>query len=167
MQKMKNIENKHIVWDYIKCRIRGESIQYSKQVSNNIKNQEKELINRLEVLEINMGISPDINKEIEYKLLKQNLDVIYNERAKGAIIRSRCQWIEENEKCSNYFLNLEKSNYNTKCIKSLLINNNIIENPDLILDAEKTFYKNLYTESITNSEIDIINFSRQHCDTQN
>ena len=26
----KHIENKHIVWDYIKCRIRGESIKYSK-----------------------------------------------------------------------------------------------------------------------------------------
>ena len=154
----KNIENKHLVWDYIKCRIRGESIKYSKQISKQTRDRENELLNKIDVIETNIGISPCVNKELEYKLLRQELDSIYNEKAKGAIVRSRCQWIEENEKCSKYFLNLERRNYSVKNIKSLLINGETIEKPELILDNQKLYYENLYTEPKILHEIDIINY---------
>lgn len=37
------------------------------------------------------------------------LDKIYEEKAKGAFVRSRRRWLEQGEKCAKYFFNLEKS----------------------------------------------------------
>ena len=50
----------------------------------------------------------------EYNLLKEELNQITQERLKGFISRSKTQPIEESEKPSSYFLNLEKSNYVNK-----------------------------------------------------
>ena len=83
----------------------------------------------------------------EFRLVKQELEFIYNEKAKGSIIRSRCQWIDENEKCSKFFLNQEKNNYNTKHIKALNVDNHLITIPEEILDSERKFYEKLYTNS--------------------
>ena len=44
----------------------------------------------------------------QYKLLKCELDEIYDETAEGVKARSRCQEYEEEEKSNKFFLNLEK-----------------------------------------------------------
>ena len=46
--------------------------------------------------------------DIDYKVYKQQLDAIYEEKAKGIKIRSKCNWYELDEKSTKYFLNLEK-----------------------------------------------------------
>ena len=56
----------------------------------------------------------------EYEQLKENLENIYIEKRKGAMIRSMAQFIDNDEKCSKYFLYLEKCTYKTKYIKSLI-----------------------------------------------
>ena len=35
-------------------------------------------------------------------------------------MRSKAKWVEEGEKNTKYFLNLEKRNYNSACIKKLI-----------------------------------------------
>ena len=54
-------------------------------------------------------------------------------------------------KNSKYFLNLEKRNHNTKCIKKLILNNNteVTDQTD-IFEEEKKFYQKLYTSKINN-----------------
>lgn len=52
------------------------------------------------MLEEDLGNHPQIHKLEEYNLIKSELEFIHNERARGTIDRSRCQWIDENEKCS-------------------------------------------------------------------
>ena len=49
-------------------------------------------------------------------------------------------------KCSKYFLQLENKNYKSKYIKKLHIDNEIITSPETILDKQKEFYKELYSE---------------------
>ena len=39
----------------------------------------------------------------------------------GIITRSKAVWVEEGEKNTKYFLNLEKRNYNIKHIQKLLL----------------------------------------------
>jgi len=51
--------------------------------------------------------------------LKQELCLIYENRAKGLIVRSKTRWIEQGEKPTKYFFNLEKRNKNHKTIKEL------------------------------------------------
>ena len=44
----------------------------------------------------------------EHHQYKADLDEIYDNIAEGIKIRSKCQWYEESEKSTKYFLNLEK-----------------------------------------------------------
>jgi len=39
---------------------------------------------------------------------------IYEEKGKQAMFRAKCRWIENGERPTKYFFNLEKSNYNNK-----------------------------------------------------
>ena len=65
-------------------------------------------------------------------------------------MRSKAQCVEEGEKNTKYFLNLEKRNYNTKHIKSLILQNGLSEsNPDKILQEQQKFYKTLYTSTVS------------------
>ena len=44
----------------------------------------------------------------EYITLNEDLCLIYENKAKGAIICSKTKWIEQGEKPTKYFFNLEK-----------------------------------------------------------
>ena len=72
----------------------------------------------------------------------------------GAQIQSRVQLLEEGEKNSKYFMNLEKSRQNKTLITSLKKDNNKITNIELILFELKDYYKQLYTESDAEINID-------------
>ena len=64
------------------------------------------------------------------------------------MIRSNAQWVENGEKCTKYFMQLENRNYKAKYIKSLNWKDTIIKDPKEILNAEKEFYQNLYSEQV-------------------
>ena len=70
-----------------------------------------------------------------------NINFIY-------IIRSRAQWIEEGEKCSKYFMQLETKNYKTKCMTTLIKDESKITDQKTILKECKEFYKALYSEPV-------------------
>ena len=62
--------------------------------------------------------------------------------------------MEENEKCTKYFFDLEKSNYVKKHIRKLKIDDNTeVTEADKILEYERLFYKELYTEYIENETV--------------
>lgn len=74
------------------------------------------------------------------------LEEIRTTRLKGQCIRSKANWIDQGEKPTKYFANLESRNYINKQI--LVIekeNGSIIRNPQEILSETKKFYENLYT----------------------
>jgi len=50
----------------------------------------------------------------EYNETKPEFDEIQAEKAQGIIIRSRGSYVENNEKCTKYFLSLEMRNYKTQ-----------------------------------------------------
>ena len=76
----------------------------------------------------------------------------------GTLIRAKIKWSEMGEKNNKYFLNLEKRNYNSKYIKKLVCNNKSITNPELILNEEMRFYKNLYTSKIKTEQTNTQDF---------
>ena len=93
-----------------------------------------------------------IKNEIkEYNNLKEEIDLIYQRKGKGSIIRSKCKWTERGEKPTAFFFNLEKRNYNRKSIKRLEgAEGATLTNEDEKLNEIETFYKQLY-----NSRIDV------------
>ena len=105
----KNLNDQSLTWDFIKCKIRTETITFS---INNKKKVKEEDINMKE--------------------------------AHGSFIRSRCKAIDEFEKPSKYFLNLEKKNHNPKSIHSLVYNGQKITKSEEIM---KIHFSRLYSSN--------------------
>ena len=73
----------------------------------------------------------DAKRSVLYELRKKKMEVIK--------VRSRVRWISEGEKTTMYFCNLEKRNFVSKCMNSLVENSGIkITDQDEIL--QETFY---------------------------
>ena len=58
-----------------------------------------------------MSDPPNETTKNELNKIRNSLKEIGDCKLKGAIIRSRVKWIEEGEKSSKYFYNLEKNNF--------------------------------------------------------
>ena len=151
-----HLTDRRLFWEMIKMEIRSATITYSKNKSKSIRNREKELIRKLDDLDgtiCNNFSSPHIDGVLrEYDELKTELQSIYEEKGKQAIFRAKCRWVENGERPTKYFFNLEKRNYNKKTISELrLQDNSTTNNRNVILDQIETYFKNLYTSDYTYS----------------
>ena len=114
-QLIENIKQQHmseseqtdqIKWELLKYEIRKFAIIFSRKISQNTKRNQSELEKKLkELLESNLNSEAKFN---EYTKRKNYLELIYERIAEGAKFRSTCQWYEEGEKSTKFFLNLEK-----------------------------------------------------------
>ena len=113
------IQNKNTKWDFAKYQIRSITMTYCKSKAKRNKQKENKLQKEIESLENNLT-----NEEAydNYRRLKSKWKQIENIKVEGAIIRSKAKWVEEGEKNTKYFLNLEKRNYEKKCIRKLILN---------------------------------------------
>ena len=149
-----NLSDKSLTWDFIKCKTRTESITYAIRKRRKPTKYLKLLTDRLAHLEELVICTPSVNLLEEISLIKQQIEDIYAEKARGAIVRSRCKFTEEYEKLIKYFLNLEKANNILKSIYSLTVKSKRISKQEDILDAQKQFYGDLYSELNKSNEFD-------------
>ena len=152
-----NTEDGGLLWDLIKMDIRSITISYSKNKARENRDHIKAKMAELATLENDLGQkSAQINQDNikKYEATKLEIENFNNEKSRGAQLRSKAAWAEHGERNSNFFLNLEKRRYKAKCITKLVDENDKeITKPEEILEYEKYFYKNLYTEKIdANSE---------------
>ena len=125
-------------------------VSYSKHKEKQRRIQETELQKRLEALEIkinNCNMDEQLSAEIEdYDNLKIELQHIYEAKGKGGIFRSKVRWVEQGEKPTNYFFNLEKRNFNRKVITEIKREDGkILVEEDEIMKEIESFYENSYT----------------------
>ena len=80
----------------------------------------------------------------------------------GFLVRARANIIEDDEKLSNFFCNLEKHNYTSKIIPKLETNNGKIVIDQLeILNETKIFYEDLYASKDSQlTDIDLFELFR-------
>ena len=95
-----------VKWEYLKCEIRAFTINFSKRLSKTKKVEQIKLEKEIKNIEQNLN-SPE--KIQQYDSCKARLEEIYENIAEGIKVRSRCQWYEDGEKSTKFFLNLEKS----------------------------------------------------------
>ena len=135
--------------------IRSATITCSKNKSKSIRNREQELIRKLDHLDgtiCNNFSSPLIDGVLrEYDELKTELQSIYEEKGKQAIFRAKCRWVENGERPTKYFFNLEKRNYKKKISELRLQDDSTTNNGNVILDQIETYFTNLYTSDYTYS----------------
>ena len=132
-------------WEKLKQRIKKAAINFSKKQSSEDKLIIAQLSEKVNEYEARLPLS-----ETEYKLLeetKAELEERIMERTKGIMFRSKARWYEEGEKNTQYFFALEKAKYNAKtCYKILKQDGTQIIEPQQILDEQRKFYKQLYSE---------------------
>ena len=88
--------------------------------------------------------------------IKGEIKSIEKEKIRGLIVRSRCPWVKEGERNSQFFLKLEKQNFLNKKISQLRANINLITDPRDILQCEAKFFKQLYSQDTQKTDIDEI-----------
>ena len=118
-----------VVWDFMKCQIHTEAISYSIIKSKESNNYLASMNAKLCILEEEISSTSTVEKVEEYNLTKIIIDNIFNEKAMGSIVHSRCKFIEEFEEPTKYFLSLEKANHHIKHIRSLIHNGKQISDP--------------------------------------
>ena len=151
-------EDKRVRWEFLKCQIRSETIIFARNKAKQSRHEEKILQEKIQNLETAL----DANSEeqiSEYNQLRREWENLQDIKTKGAIIRSKAQLVEEGEKNSKYFLNLEKRNYNRKCMKTIINRDGLeVTDPKNILNEQANFFENLYTtrkiDSISNTKIE-------------
>ena len=104
--------------------------------------------------------TPHVLKEID--TVKADVEHYFNERAQGSIIRSRCKMVDEYEKPSKYFLNLEKSNQMKRTIRSLMYKGDHITNQEKILTIQREFYEKLYSQDSNRTLDEYNNFLQKN-----
>ena len=122
--------DKPLLWDMIKCRIRGVAVKYSAKLKrermNIFFNLENTLVKAKDIIELYpIEIFPHIHRVLEEKIikLKNYINDYIAIQTKGHIIRSRVQYYEEGETNSKYFLGLEKRKGDSKSITFLTKDN--------------------------------------------
>ena len=139
-------------WETIKLAIRSKSIQYASRKKKSKENIIAALESRLKRLENMLNIDPTQEIEKDIKEIEEELDIYIAEKTRGAMVRSRARWVEEGERSSKYFYNLEKRNFNSKTLQCIKKNETIISDNSSILNELQVFYKCLYTSRFHDEE---------------
>ena len=131
----------------MKCNIRKNTINLSKKLAKNTNRKIVDLERKLKHFEKHYKSYVD---SIDYKVCKQQLDAIYEEKAKGIKIRSKCNWYELGEKSTKFFLNLEKHGAIQSQINSVIINQDELTDQDEINKEIFSFYQSLFSRKVQN-----------------
>ena len=95
--------NDQLFLETLLIEIRGKSISFSSYKKKETEKREKELISKIKLLEANL--SQTNNNEIE--ILKEELNTIRINKMHGILVRSRAKIIEDDERPTNFFCNLD------------------------------------------------------------
>ena len=109
------------------------TIQYSKRKARERSEREKELQEQLADTKCAFETEPSILNANLLNCAKDMLELFYEEKVKGIIIRAQARWHEHGEKSTKYFLNLEKRNHVKKHMRKLNINGSSTTDPSKIL----------------------------------
>ena len=162
-EKYADIEDKRLKWELIKMEIRSITIPFAAHKAKQFRNQESDLQKRLDEIDKSINNSRD-DQNIEAKLeeydrLKNELNRLYEMKGKGAIFRSKVRWLENGEKPTKYFFNMEKRNYNRKVISELKRpDGKTVVNEQEIMSEIQSFYEKLYSSDIDHNDSVFNNF---------
>ena len=97
--------NPALLWEMIKLKVREQSLKYAADKKTKLNRKEEELEKRINVLQtlIESSHIGEQDASIEQEEKKTELQRIIEYRTKGAILRARCRWHNEEEKIRNIF----------------------------------------------------------------
>ena len=121
-----NWQDAGLKWDRIKQVVREKAMKYGRERAQKGREKLNQLKTELRTLEQELyQLDPQVVEQ--YKETKQKIEQIYDEKAEGAMIRSRARWLQSGEKNTKYFFGLEKRNTANQCISRLQKSDETIE----------------------------------------
>ena len=146
-------------WELLKIQLKSEAIQYSKRIAIDKKNNKILLQSEFDQIDKSLARDPHNEDMIRNReAIRVKLEILEREAAKSAQTRARMKWIEEGEKNTKYFLNLEKSKANAKLFPKLEVDNKVLTNQFDILKAQNEHFSKLYSKPPTDKEEEMDNF---------
>ena len=150
VNEFQNMTDKRIVWELLKYNIRKYTMSFCSQTKLDKNREEKLLRNELNELEIDLSRYHKDETLLAYNRVKEQLKEIESEKIQGAIIRSKAKFIEEGERSTKYFYDLEKHNVSKKQMRKMkLQSGETTTDFRKILESQKDFYSKLYTSHNT------------------
>ena len=151
-EKFCELDDKQLKW-----KLRDLIIQYAKRKARKSREYLERLQQRLAETEAFINNSNEDDSNLETKLtlqeqLKKELQYLYEKKGEGAMFRSKLRWIEQGEKPTRYFFNVEAKNFNQKTITELETSEGVkITDHKRLLQEIETFYQNLYQSEYAGS----------------
>ena len=133
-------------WDAGKQKIKILAESYSTRHKQEIKTELRKKDKQLRNAQTKADRTGDARHARLVSDLRNNIKSLETKIAEGAKIRSKAAFLEQNEKCSKYFFNLEKKHGHDKLIKAVRDPaDRLVSDTDGILHETKNFYETLYT----------------------
>ena len=146
IERYEYLDDKGLQWQMVKMEIRSFTISFAKIKAKKRKDHEKILTQEAERLQKLIDVQPTADNINYYTEIRNQLERISFDRARGACIRSKVRWHEFGERSSKYFLNLEKRNYENKFITRLTKDDeSCLTDPKEVLEEQRRFYSKLYS----------------------
>ena len=120
------------------------AIRYSKGKAKQRNDKERMIQQEYEEATRRFEKDPSDYNRARLNEIKEKMELFYEEKTNGIIVRARARWHEHGERSTKYFLNLERRIYVKKHIRKLVISGAITTDPYQILSEQKKFYYNLY-----------------------
>ena len=97
----KYLSNRQLKWELLKYEVQKFTINYTKQIAKEKRQQRIKLENQFKILEKDLDENDNLSK---YNNIKNELDAIFDHITDGIRIRSKCNRYEHNEKSTSFFL---------------------------------------------------------------
>ena len=104
-QLLESEQTDQIKWKLLKYEFHKFATTFSRKISQDTKRSQCELEKNLKELESNQNSEANFDENTKRK---KDLELIYERIAEDVKIRNNCQWHEEGEKSTKFFINLER-----------------------------------------------------------
>ena len=147
LDEFKDINDKRVLWDLIKYRIRQVSIKNSKQRARERRARPETAEHKVKECDLLCNSDPSAKNMYDLVAAKYEYELFLDYIVRGNIVRSRIDWYEKGEKNSKYFLNIENARSGQATVRRLFDSKGkITVNPQSIMKELKDYYQNLYSK---------------------
>ena len=158
LDEFSSVMHKRLLWDLIKYRVRQVAMKYSKEKARQRRKKNSDIEASLRTCEERCNELPSAGNQEELEMLQMEYDSIYEQIAKGAIIRSKATWYEKGEKSNKYFLNLETHKKAKSSVRKVFNREGVlITYPKKIRQEIHNFYSNLCKRDPLSPSEDVLN----------
>lgn len=144
-------------WEFIKYKIRDISITFFSKLKEDSRRMEKDLAREMETLANLMETDPSMGPR--YHEVKRELFQVRLLCSREAMIKSRVRWVGEGERPTKYFLNLQKKDFEDRCVSRMITEDGeLLTSFEEILEYKKQFFTDQFSKKDNVASAEDVNF---------